>query len=339
MRLRLASAVLLFFAIGGSFPAAAQQHLAIGISGKTAIAFLPVTIAERQGYYREQGLAVELDDFPGGPKAIEALIGGSVDLAVAAHEYTLMLQPKGIEMVSIVLLTRSFGNVLGLRPALASTYRSPRDLKGLRIGVTTPGSALAGVVTRVLAIDGLPPDAVAIIGIGNGSSAVAMMRSGQLDGVSQVDPAASRLITSGDIMPIIDARQPDGMNYIFGGEIAASVVLATPDFIAKHGEETQAFVTAIVRALQWMHSASLDDIVDLLPPDYYVGDKAAYRQILASNLPIFVSDGIVQADAAKKTLAFLMATGKRGEASDDELARTYDNRFVAAAAKSLAAAK
>jgi hypothetical protein len=52
-------------------------------------------------------------------------------------------------------------------------YRSPRDLKGMKIGVTVPGSSTNIFVNHLLASAGLSPDDASIIGVGTGPTAVA----------------------------------------------------------------------------------------------------------------------------------------------------------------------
>src|SRR5271154_4251792 len=137
--------VLSVLALG---PAAAHAQappttVSVGIGGQSLITYLPFALAEHLGYFKAADLTIEINDFQGGSKSIEALVGGSVDVAVAAFEHALVLQSKGIELKAIALFNLSYGVVLALKPTLAGTYRSPADLKGLKFGVTAPGSAAA----------------------------------------------------------------------------------------------------------------------------------------------------------------------------------------------------
>jgi NitT/TauT family transport system substrate-binding protein len=323
--------------VAGTLPVSAQQRVIVGIGGKSSLGFLPVTIAERLGYFKNAGLSVELNDFPGGPQSVEALVGGSADIAVAAFEYPLLLQVKGINLISVAVMTKSYGNVLALRKPLAGTYKSPKDLKGLKIGVTSPGSAMAGVVQQVLAKDGLTLNDVSIIGIGSGGGAIAAVKSGRVDGISHVDPVVSRLVFDGDIVPIVDARTPAGMQYFFGGEMASSTILTSPAFVHKNPAAVQSFVTAVVRALDWMSKTPVEKIVDVVPSEYYAGTRQDYERIVAANMSIFTTDGIATKEAAETTLKFQVTTGKRGPASPEDLAKTYDNSYAEAADKQLAA--
>ena len=157
-----------------------KPKISIAVGGKTLFYYLPLTIAERLGYFKDEGLSVEISDFPGGAKALQAMVGGSVDMVSGSFEHTINMQAKGIAIEAVVLQGRYPAIVLGLKKDKAAGFKSGKDLKGLKIGVTAPGSSTNMFVSNLLAKDGLPPDAVSIIGVGAGASAVAAMsvRSG-----------------------------------------------------------------------------------------------------------------------------------------------------------------
>src|SRR6266568_3618811 len=70
-----------------------EVHIAVG--GKASLYYLPLTIAEQLGYFKEEGLNVSISDFAGGSQALRAVVGGSADVVSGAYEHTLNMQPKG----------------------------------------------------------------------------------------------------------------------------------------------------------------------------------------------------------------------------------------------------
>src|SRR5690242_5912009 len=70
----------------------ARVPLKLGVANKSHLYYLPVTIAERRGHFRDHGLAVAMSDFEGGGETLDALLAGSVDVAVGAYEHTLRAQ-------------------------------------------------------------------------------------------------------------------------------------------------------------------------------------------------------------------------------------------------------
>ena len=77
---------------------------------------------------------------------------------------------------------------VGISTKLAEKYKSPKDLKGMKIGVTAPGSSTNMVVNYVLAQGGLKPTDVAIIGVGQGAPSSPRCDQGKVDGCRRPIP-------------------------------------------------------------------------------------------------------------------------------------------------------
>lgn len=330
-------AVLLVLAGAISFSSGAQaaelQPVTIGIGGKTLLSYLPVTLADRLGYFRDAGVNVQLDDFRGGSKALEALVGGSVDINAGAYENTIFMQAKGIDLEAVALMQNRFGFVFGLSKAVAAKYHSPKDLKGLKIGVTAPGSAQGNALDIILGKGGLKPTDISMIGVGGGPGAIAAMESGQIDGILSSDPVITRLQLDHAIVPIVDSREDEGQKYLYGGPCASAAIYTTTAFAKAHPERVQAVVDGVVRAIKWMHGASIDQIVAAVPPAYYGADKAAYEKSLAANMGTFSKDGTLAMAEAANTYRAMVSSGRLTGNQKIDLAKTFDDRFAAAANK------
>src|SRR6185503_17964338 len=155
-----------------------KKKITIAVGGKTLLYYLPLTIAERKGYFKSEGLEVEIVDFPGGAKALQAMVGGSADVVSGAYEHTINMQAKGQPIVAIALQGRYNGIVLGISKAKAAQYKSAADLKGMKVGVTAPGSSTHMSAQNLAVKAGLKPDSFSAIGVGTSSGAVAAMKHG-----------------------------------------------------------------------------------------------------------------------------------------------------------------
>lgn len=82
-----------------------------------------------------------------------------------SFEHVINLQAKGQKLQAVALIARYPALVLALKPALAARYRTPADLRGLKIGVTAPGSSTHLFLNNLLAKGGIEPTEVSIIGI------------------------------------------------------------------------------------------------------------------------------------------------------------------------------
>jgi NitT/TauT family transport system substrate-binding protein len=316
----------------GLQPAHAQlekPNLTLAVGGKTLVAYLPLTIAERLGLFDKEGLKVTINDFAGGSRALQSLVGGSADVVCGAYEHTILMQAKGIHIKSVALQNDSLGTVIGLTPEKAKSYHSPKDLAGLKIGVTSPGSASSLGVALLLAKVGMTLDKVSIIGVGTGASAVAAMKSGQIDGMSNFDPAILLLERDKLLVPVVDSRTRKGLDELYGGPMAGSSFYLTEDFIKRNPRTTQAFVNAIVKAMHWLAKASVDEIVATVPTEYYAGgDRAVYAKMLELNRGAFTKDGRIQPAWAETTYRAALTNDPKLKSAKIDLKETYDNSFA-----------
>src|SRR6266446_6623966 len=176
-----------------------KKQLTLAVGGKTALYYLPLTICERLGYFKEQGLDVTINDFRGGAQSLQALVGGSVDVVTGAYEHTIRMQAKGQDIKAVIELGRFPGIVLGIRKEKAASYRTAADLKGMKIGVSAPGSSTNFFVMYMMSKAGLKPADASYIGVGIGPTSVAAIQKGELDALSNLDPVMTKLEQDGDI--------------------------------------------------------------------------------------------------------------------------------------------
>ena len=311
-----------------------KPKLTIGVGGKPLIYYLPLTIAERNGYFKAEGLEVEILDFPGGAKALQALLGGSVDIVSGAYEHTISQQAKGQAIEALVLQGRYSGIVLALTKAKAAAWKSPADLNGMKVGVTAPGSSTNMFVNILLAKAGLKPDAAAIIGVGAGAGAVAIMKRGEIDAMSNLDPVISQLESDGTVVPVIDTRTEKGMQEVYGGAYAAGCIYAPPEFAKNNPRTAQAVVNAMVRALRFIQNSTIDQVVAAVPPEYFT-DKALYKAALEKNLATFKHDGFISTAAGEHVAHDLLSFDPTMQGKKIDLAKTVDMTFQQKAAQSI----
>ena len=311
-----------------------KPKLTIGVGGKPLIYYLPLTIAERNGYFKQEGLDVEIQDFPGGARALQALLGGSVDIVSGAYEHTISQQAKGQAIQALVLQGQYSGIVLALTKAKAAAYKSPADLKGMKIGVTAPGSSTNMFVNILLAKANLKPDDVSIIGVGAGAGAVAIMKRGEIDAISNLDPVISMLESGGDIVPVIDTRTAKGMREVYGGAYAAGVIYVPVDFAKKYPNTAQAIVNAMMRALRFIQTSTLDQIVAAVPPEYYT-DKALYKAALEKNIATFKHDGAITKEAGDHVAHDLLTFDPTMQGKTIDFAKTVNMSFQQKAAQTI----
>lgn len=302
-------------------------HIAVG--GKSALYYLPLVLTERLGHFKDEGLTnFRISDFAGGTRSLEAVVGGSADVVAGAYEHTINMQSRRQNFQAFVLYGASPQISVAISSKLADKYRSPKDLKGLKVGVSAPGSSTNMVVNYLLAQGGLKPTDVAIIGVGQGATVIAAIEQGRVDLISQTDPAVTMLEKDGKVKVIAETRTPEGTQKIFGGPMPAGSFYAPIEFIKRNPNTVQAMTNAMVRTLIWMQEATPQQILATVPEEYLLGNKAMYLFAFNNVRSAYSKDGYFSDAGAKTTLKALASFNENIKPAQINLAQTYTNEFV-----------
>lgn len=327
-RVLMAWALLLAATSFASAQTLEKTKITLGVGGKPLLYYLPLTLTERLGYFKEQGLEVEINDFGGGSKSLQALIGGSVDAVTGAYEHTIRMQAKKQDIQAVIELGRYPGIVLAVRKDKADSFKSPADLKGMNIGVTAPGSSTHLFVSYLMVKAGLKPDEASFIGVGGGASAVAAMQKGEVDAVSHLDPVISKLNALGVIKVAVDTRTTADTIKVFGGTNPAAVLYFKTDFIEANPNTVQAMVNAFAKTLKWLEKATPEQIAGVVPEEYWLGDKNLYMDAIKASRETYSLTGEIQEEGMKNALDWLVTTDPSFKEHKIDLAKTYDGRFL-----------
>ena len=315
-----------------------KPKLTIAVGGKNLLYYLPLTIAESLGYFKDEGLEVNIVDFAGGSQALRAVVGGSADVVSGAFEHTINMQAKGQRLRAFVLQGRAPQIVLGINPKTMPNFKGVADLKGKKIGVTAPGSSTNVMANFVLAKAGIKPNEVSIIGVGAGNGAVAAMRSGQIDAISNLDPVVTLLQRSGDLKIVSDTRIVAEADKVFGGPMPAGCLYAPQAFIDKNPNTTQALANALVRADRWIQKAGASDIVKAVPESYLLGDRAVYIDAFLASQKALSPDGVFPEAGAETARRALASIDPEIAKAQLDLKAVYTNDFAKKAAAKTAKA-
>lgn len=176
---KLAGMLLLAALLVTAASASAQTKVMIGAASASEMA-APIYVAIDQGYFREAGIEAELVDFRGGAPAIQALVGGGINVCICAVDHVVRLRSRRQDVAVAVELDTRHSYALVSRTG--TSYASVADLRGKRIGITSPSSLTDNTLRWALAKAGLNPDRdVEIVGAGGGASMKAAIDSGRVE--------------------------------------------------------------------------------------------------------------------------------------------------------------
>ena len=305
-----------------------KAKITLAVGGKAAFYYLPLTISEQLGYFKAEGLDLEISDFAGGARALQAVVGGSADVCSGAFEHTINLQAKNQMFQAFVLQGRAPQIAFGVSTKAMPNYKSIADLKGKKIGVSAPGSSTNIMANMVLSRGGLKPGDVTYVGVGTAAGALTALRSGQIDAMSNTDPVMTMLEQKGDVKIISDTRTLKGALDVFGGVMPAACLYAPIDFIQKNPNTCQALANAIVHGLKWLQTAGPGDILKAVPESYLLGDRALYLASFNKVRESISLDGIIPEDGPRTALRALASFDPSIKAEKIDLSKTYTNQFA-----------
>jgi NitT/TauT family transport system substrate-binding protein len=292
--------------------------------------YLPTTLAQELGFYRDEGLDVELQDFAGGAKALQALVGGSADVVSGFYDHTIQMAAEGKPLVAFVTMLRFPGLVLVTSPQSAAAVTKIEDLRGRIAGVTTAGSSSQMMLTYMLQRHGVAADSVSITAIGSAATAIAAVEHGKVDAGMMADPAFTIVARrNASVRVLADLRTAEGVKEAFGATTYPSSVLYTKaDWLGGHRDTTAKLARAITRTLAWMHAHTPQEVADKTPKTFRGEDDALYVEALRSSMPMFSPDGAMAADGAEEVRVLLSGSMDNVRRTSIDISKTFTNEFV-----------
>src|SRR3989441_7537499 len=299
----------------------------MAVGGQTQFIYLPLTLADQLGYFKDEGLSVNISDLRGGSEAMAAMMGGSVDMVTGFYEHTIRARAQGKHLVMVVLFDRYPGLVLMVGKQHFNQVHSIKDLVGKPVGVTAPGSSTDQLVKYILRQNNLDPQSIPGVTGGIATMLAALEQDRVWAGVT-VDPLASKLDRDGIARVLYDTRTEKGTLDIFGGPWPAGGFYTTAEFIQQKPDTVQSVVNAAVRVLRYIQEHPAEEIAAVMPESFWAADRDRYVESLRANLSLYSPDGIMPESGPPNVLKSLsLVDGKIAEANVD-LKETYDNRFV-----------
>lgn len=308
----------------------ARARVRIAIGGQTQMVYLATTLAQALGLYRDEGVEVELQDFQGGAKALQALLGGSADVVSGYYDHTIQMAAEQRELVAFVTMLRYPGLVLATSPQAAAEVTTIDKLQGRIAGVTTPGSSSHMFLTFLLIRHQVRPESVSVAAIGSGPTAIAAIERGRIDAGWMADPAFTLVKKRNPgIRVLADLRDERGTMAAFGTTTYPGAVLYSDgDWLRANHDTAARLARAIVRTLNWMHTHSGQEIAEKTPKALRGEDDALFVEALNNSMPMFSTDGAMTADGAAAVRALLAGSMQKVRDATIDLSRTYTNEFV-----------
>jgi len=310
---------------------ARAEPIQLMVGGIEKQIYPPAALADRLGYFKEQGLDVQVLSDTSGGHAEDGLLTGSVQGVVGFYDHTIDLQAKGKFVQAVVQFSQAPGEAVLVATRHADAIRSPADFRGHPLGVTGMGSSTHLLMQYLARASGLKQGELRISGVGSGDGFADALRTGRIDVGMTTEPTASRLLKAGQARMLVDLRTPEQATGALGGTYPAACLYMSAPWIRAHRDEVQRLVNALVKALHYIAAHSAQDIAAQLPADYLAGDRALYVSTLQQSKSMFTVDGVMPADGPANVLRVMRLAERAVTAKPIDLSRTYTTEFAQAA--------
>jgi NitT/TauT family transport system substrate-binding protein len=304
-------------------------RLASGSSFDT-INQLPIIVARELGYFRDQGISVNIDVMTSSPLAMQALLGGSVDVITAPFELLLPLRAENRKIRSFLLMETVPLEVFVVSPAHNGRIQRLLDLKGAVIGVSSPGSPMHMEVNYMLKHAGVEAKEFSVVGLGSNSSRVAALEAGKVDAAVLPDPGATLLQRRHpDLVVLADTRTREGMREAFGFEAyPGGVLVASETWLGEHRDEARATAAAVLKAMRWITDTPAAQVTLRIPPQYRMADDNIYSECIQRFVPSMSPDGAMAPDLPRRVMDVLTTFDQKVAAANIDLAQAYTNEYL-----------
>jgi NitT/TauT family transport system substrate-binding protein len=313
--------------LGATTATKAADKITIMVGGYEKQIYLPAKLTEALGYFKDEGLDVELLNESAGVDAENQLLAGAVQGVVGFYDHCVDLQAKGKFVESLVQFSQAPGEV-----ELVSTkhpeIKSPADFKGKNLGVTGLGSSTNFLTLYMASKAGLQPGDVVTIPVGAGATFIAAMQQDQIQAGMTTEPTISRMLKTDEARILVDMRTVEATRAALGGTYPAASFYMENSWIDGHKEEAQKLANAFVKTLRFINTHSAAEIADKMPKDFYVGDKDGYVKALDAGKGMFTPDGVMPEDGPKTVLTVLSEFSKNVKGKQIDLSKTFTTDYV-----------
>jgi len=321
--------------LAGTGTAAAQTVVNIGAAGTTSDA--PIYIADKKGYFREEGFEAKVTNFRSAADMIAPLGIGQLDAgagSASAGLYNAMLQ--GIK-IKIVADKASSAPGYGATKIMvrkdhvdSGRYKEVRDLKGMKFAMNAPGVSNTATLNALLKSVGLKYSDVQTVNMPLPDHVAALGNKG-VDASASVEPA-----------PTIAIRQGFAVMVKADDEIIPNhqiAVLLYSENLMRNPDAARRFMRAYLKGVRFyngalkdgrMHGPNADEVIAILAASTSIKDPAIYKAITPTGMN---PDGRVNVKSLADDLAFYKEQGLI--TGDIRAEQVVDDSFVEAALKEL----
>lgn len=252
---------------GTSMPSsgAAQDLEEVRMSMAGATVFrLPLYIAIHNGYFKDNGLDLQIVSTRSGSDAMKMLAANSVEFSTGQVLDAINLNVQGIDARGVFMMTSRYTNSLLVRDDLADEIKALADLDGRPLGVTSVGSGTWQLAMFVAAQEGIDPDTLNFVGVGTGGNVIGALKADRVAVMSYAEPETLQAVNDGDAKMLVDMGDPETHQRLIGDDYVSNWIMVLGSYAESNPETVQKFVNAMQQGLDWVQGKTPAEVAETL---------------------------------------------------------------------------
>ena len=311
-------------------PKPEKRSLTVAINNASALVYLPLLVAEKRGFFAQQGLELALVEHPSSARAMQALAAGQADAFCGWLENALSPAGRALALQSYVHMGRAPMMALGIASKFITTSEASAlsQLRNRLLGVVALNSPTHTMALALLRSAGLRSGDIRIVSVGSAASAAAALRSGQIDVLMHMDPLMLQLEQRGEVRIVADLRSPELCAQQLGAALPSSCLCANLEFFQRFPGLAQASADAMFQALQWLSQASLRDVLHLFPDGWPGTDMQLMVASISRLRNAYAPDGLCAALEVKSLWQAMLEAEPTMRLENTDPLRSCTNAFM-----------
>lgn len=305
-----------------------KPRLTLMLDDRASLSHLPLLLADHLGFFKAEGLEVDLIEQASHTAAVSALMHGSADVWCAPYENALLLKAKGFEAMSVAQIARTPQWVLGVSPKNIPSYKSLSDLRGKRVGIMDTEGSAQRCLHYMLLRSGVATNQISLVNLNSSQQAMGSLRHGNVDALWANDPLVTALEKKDDLSVVANFRTLKQTQRVFAGPLPGNSLLVPPSLVQQHPQACQALVAAVVRALKWLRTAGPSDLLRTMVDNPVVPDRLVYLNAIDNLRESFSLDGWLSPEAQQASVRMLSLLDPSWPSAKVAWQSTVSNDFV-----------
>lgn len=228
---------------------------------------MPSLVAHVKGFFEEEG--IQLNEFllGSGGTMRTAMIAREFDFGLFAFVHVPIARNAGSPWKVVLTTYEQEIFSMMVRSELKDRVRTIPDLRGLKVGFSTPGSGAWLMASVYLKKSGLDPlKDVQFLSIGADAGVIyTALKTGRVDAFPTWEPTTTRVIEDGVAVPLVRIWEPAQHRQWVGAEKATALVLVTrTDVITRNPGLVRRVVNAHKKALAFIKTSRPSDLASLI---------------------------------------------------------------------------